>query len=101
MQYRPAAQELYIAFRSRQEIYRYFDVSIEEWRQFLEAGSKGTYLNQAFKPREHPYETVDAPIPPPPQTDSHEPLEWGETWALRKKSVRAVQLERRTGKVTA
>jgi len=33
------------------EVYRYFDVPAEEYAAFLTADSKGTYLNQQFKPR--------------------------------------------------
>ena len=94
MQYQPDVKELYIAFRSKREIYRYFDVAIEEWREFLEAESKGTYLNRVFKSREHLYEIANGPIPTPPQRDTEEPLEWGETRVLRKKGVRSVQVER-------
>lgn len=88
MQYMPAQEELYIAFRGGRGIYRYFDVLIEEWREFLEADSKGTYLNSVFKSREHPYRKVNPPIPTAPQENgpAGEPLEWGETWSLRKKS---------------
>jgi hypothetical protein len=101
MQYDSRRRELYIAFRGKREIYRYFDVSIEEWREFLEAGSKGTYLNQVFKRREHPFETLDGPILPAPQAQSDEPLEWGETWVLRKKGMRRVEPETSKGEATA
>lgn len=93
MQYAQRRWELHIAFRTKREIYRYFDVSIEEWREFLEAGSKGTYLNHVFKRREHRFETVDGPILPAPQAQSDEPLEWGETWVLRKRGMRRVEPE--------
>jgi hypothetical protein len=97
----PAEEELYIAFRRRREIYRYFDVAMEEWQAFLEAGSKGTYLNQVFKRREHPFEIVDVPVRPAPHGKSDEPLEWGETWALRKKGVRRVEPESGKAEATA
>jgi hypothetical protein len=93
MQYEPRRRELYIAFRTKREVYRYFDVALDEWRDFLEAGSKGTYLNQVFKRREHPFETIDGPIPPAPQANSDEPMEWGETWVLWKKGMRRVEPE--------
>jgi hypothetical protein len=101
MQYDPRRRELYIAYRTKREIYRYFDVSMDEWREFVEAGSKGTYLNHVFKRREHPFETVDRPIRPPPQANSDEAFEWGETWVLRKKGVRRVEPEAGKGEATA
>ena len=91
MQYMPAVQKLYIAFHSR-IIYCYSDVPIEEWREFLAADSKGTYLNQVFKLRNHPFETVEPPILPPPETD--ETLEWGEIWSLRKKAVQSIEVKK-------
>jgi hypothetical protein len=38
--------------------YRYFDVPEEEHRAFMAAESKGTYLNQVFKPRGYRYSIV-------------------------------------------
>jgi hypothetical protein len=32
-------------------VYRYFDVPEEEYVAFMAAESKGTYLNQVFKPQ--------------------------------------------------
>jgi hypothetical protein len=74
---------------------------LDEWREFLEAGSKGAYLNHVFKRREHPFETVDAPISPAPQANSDEPFEWGEMWALRKKGMRRVEPETDKREATA
>ena len=101
MQYQPAQRELYIAFRERREIYRYFDVGIEEWQEFLEADSKGTYLNHVFKGREHPYEKVDVLPPPSRRKDSSDPMEWGERGTLRKKAARRVEVEWGMGKAMA
>ena len=38
-------------FRASGDVYLYFDVPGEEYRAFMAAASKGTYLNQVFKPR--------------------------------------------------
>jgi hypothetical protein len=49
--YLPAKRELEIRFRASGNVYRYFDVPGEEYAAFMAAESKGTYLNQVFKPR--------------------------------------------------
>ena len=54
MGYAANLQILQIEFRSG-DIYNYFDVPMEECAAFLSADSKGTYLNQAFKPRGYRY----------------------------------------------
>jgi hypothetical protein len=56
--YLAAERELEIEFRGSGDVYRYFDVPAEEYAAFLAAESKGTYLNQVFKPREHRYVAV-------------------------------------------
>jgi hypothetical protein len=53
--YLPRKRELEIEFRDSGEVYRYFDVPGEEYTAFMAAESKGTYLNQVFKPREYRY----------------------------------------------
>jgi hypothetical protein len=45
-------------FRASGDVYRYFDVPGEEYAAFMAAESKGTYLNQVFKPREYRYVVV-------------------------------------------
>ena len=45
--YLPATRELEINFRATGDVYRYFDVPDKEYVAFMEAESKGTYLNQA------------------------------------------------------
>ena len=45
-------------FRASGDVYLYFDVPGEEYRAFMAAASKGTYLNQVFKPREYRYIVV-------------------------------------------
>jgi hypothetical protein len=47
--------ELDIEFRDSGDIYRYFQVSAEEYSEFMAAESKGSYLNQVFKAKGHPY----------------------------------------------
>lgn len=47
--------ELDIEFRESGDVYRYFQVSAEEYRDFMAAQSKGSYLNQVFKTKGHPY----------------------------------------------
>ena len=49
--YLPAKRELEIKFRESGDVYRYFDVPGEEYAAFMAAESKGTYLNEVFKPR--------------------------------------------------
>ena len=56
--YLPARRELEIEFRESGDIYRYSDVSATEHAEFMAAESKGTYLNQVFKLRDHPYVIV-------------------------------------------
>jgi hypothetical protein len=99
MRYQPDERELVIVFRGR-GAYRYFDVAMEEWREFLEAGSKGTYLNEVFKPREHRYEKLMV-WAGAERTEAGEALEWGETWALRRKGVGRVEVTEREAKTTA
>ncbi|MDQ2833239.1 MAG: KTSC domain-containing protein [Acidobacteriota bacterium] len=42
-------RELELQFRETGEVYRYFEVPIEEHEAFLVAESKGIYWNQVFK----------------------------------------------------
>ncbi len=56
--YLPTERELEIKFRASGDVYRYFDVPAEEYVAFIAAESKGTYLNQTFKPREYRYVVV-------------------------------------------
>jgi hypothetical protein len=51
-------RELEIKFRASGDVYRYFDVPAEEYAAFMAAESKGTYLNQMFRPREYRYVVV-------------------------------------------
>lgn len=53
--YNASRNELEIEFRQSGSLYRYFGVSPGEYIEFTAAESKGTYLNQVFKPRDHPY----------------------------------------------
>jgi len=53
--YDPRRRELELEFRDSGDVYRYFDVFAAEHAEFMAAESKGTYLNQVFKPREHRY----------------------------------------------
>jgi hypothetical protein len=55
MGYRSTDRELEIEFREHGDVYRYFDVPLEEYFAFLAAPSKGAYLNQVFKPRNYRY----------------------------------------------
>jgi phosphoribosylpyrophosphate synthetase len=54
MGYAAARGILEIEFHSG-DIYDYFDVPAEEYAAFRSADSKGTYLNQVFKPRGYRY----------------------------------------------
>ena len=56
--YAAGKKELEVKFRQSGSVYRYFGVSAEEHAEFMAAESKGTYLNQVFKQREHPYVVV-------------------------------------------
>ena len=56
--YNAGRNELEIEFRQGGSVYRYFGVPLEEYLEFMAAESKGTYLNQVFKLREHPYLVV-------------------------------------------
>ena len=51
-------RELEIEFRSSGDVYRFFDVPMEEFTEFMAAESKGTYLNQVFKMHSYPYVLV-------------------------------------------
>ena len=100
MRYEPLREELLIVFRGRGIAYRYFNVSMAEWEAFLEAESKGTYLNRVFKPKQHPYEKADYTVRFSGQTIGQLQLEWGET-APRRKGVESVEAPARTVKVRA
>jgi hypothetical protein len=100
MRYDPAREELLIAFRGGRGTYRYFNVPMEEWEGFLEAESKGTYLNRVFKPKEHPYERTDEEVRLSGLKIRELPLEWGETAAPRK-NVRRVEVTQREQKIRA
>ena len=47
--------ELDVEFFDSGDVYRYFEVSVQEHREFMAAESKGTYLNRVFKAKGHPY----------------------------------------------
>jgi hypothetical protein len=54
MGYAAEQRILQLEFRSG-DVYRYFDVPVEEYLAFRSADSKGTYLNQVFKLRGYRY----------------------------------------------
>jgi KTSC domain len=54
----PRRGELDVEFRESGDIYRYFEVSAEEYAAFLAAESKGAYLNHVFKPKGHRYRVM-------------------------------------------
>lgn len=56
--YEPRSRELDIEFRQSGDVYRYSGVSVAEHIEFMAAESKGSYLNQVFKPKNHPYIVV-------------------------------------------
>lgn len=58
MGYDPQRRELEIEYRANGDVYKYFDVTLEEYEAFLAAESKGEYLNLVFKPRNYRYETI-------------------------------------------
>jgi hypothetical protein len=51
-------RQLEVEFRESGDVYRYFDVSSEENAEFMGSESKGTYLNQVFKPKGHEFIAV-------------------------------------------
>ena len=58
MGYDADSHELEIEFRQTGDVYLYFDIPAEEYRDFTAADSKGTYLNQVFKPRGYRYVVI-------------------------------------------
>jgi hypothetical protein len=56
--YQARSRELEIEFRQSGDVYRYFEVSAEQHAEFMAAESKGSYLNQVLKPKDHPYIVV-------------------------------------------
>ena len=56
--YEPRRCELDVEFLESGDVYRYFEVSGQEHSEFTAAESKGTYLNQVFKAKGHPYRLV-------------------------------------------
>jgi hypothetical protein len=58
MGYDPATEVLEIEFKTSGNVYRYFGVPASEYRAFLEASSKGTYLDQQFKKAGYRYERL-------------------------------------------
>jgi len=56
MSYNDETRTLTIVYRGKRGVYRYFDVPPEEFAAFRSAPSKGTYLNEVFKPKQYRYE---------------------------------------------
>ena len=56
--YDHAFRVLEIEFRETSEGYLYFDVPLAEYEAFMNAPSKGSYLNRTFKPRGYRYELM-------------------------------------------
>jgi hypothetical protein len=56
--YEATTRVLEIEFKDNGEVYRYFDVPLPEYEAFLQAPSKGTYLNRVFKMHEYRFEKV-------------------------------------------
>ena len=54
--YDRARRILSLEYRPEAKVYRYFDVPPEEHQAFLDAKSKGEYLNFVFKPKKYRYE---------------------------------------------
>jgi hypothetical protein len=100
MSYEPVREELVIVFRGRGVAYRYFNVPMEEWEAFMEAESKGIYLNQVFKAKEHPYERMEELVRFSGQRSGALRLEWGES-SIRRKDVRGVEAPAREKKLRA
>ena len=47
--YWPNQETLYVTFRNSGAIYAYYDVPIDVWKEFCDADSKGSYLNDNIK----------------------------------------------------
>ncbi|HMG03029.1 MAG TPA: KTSC domain-containing protein [Edaphobacter sp.] len=60
MHYDDRAHTLTIVYRGKRGVYRYYNVDPEEYAEFRAAPSQGTYLNQIFKARQHPYKRLDS-----------------------------------------
>lgn len=60
LHYDAAQRTLTIVYRARRGVYRYYDVSQDEYDAFRAAPSKGTYLNQVFKARHPAYERLSS-----------------------------------------
>jgi len=117
MRYEPRWRELLVVFRGGRGTYRYFHVAAEEWRAFLEAESKGMYLNEVFKRKVHPYIRLMEPVrsggaaevigwrqPEESGADRREetgPLEWGEVASLPRRGVQSVGAEGCVEKIRA
>jgi len=56
--YDEASRVLEVQFIESGEIYRYFDVPLQEYENFLAAPSKGTYLNSYLKQQGYWYERL-------------------------------------------
>jgi hypothetical protein len=119
IRYEPRRRELLIVFRGGRGTYRYFQVQAEEWRGFLEAESKGSYLNEVFKRKEHPYIRLMEPVRNgasleaedwrqsggeerrQAEGESGEVWEWGESWSLPRPRVQRVEAEESAEKIRA
>lgn len=88
MRYEPVREELLIVFRGKGVAYRYFDVPMQEWEAFLDAESKGTYLNRVFKAKKHPYERWDEEVRLSDENPAERRWVWGEAGASRKQPGR-------------
>ncbi|WP_242617976.1 KTSC domain-containing protein [Edaphobacter modestus] len=60
MQYDAQKRTLTILYRGKRGAYRYYNVTPEEYDAFRTAPSKGAYLNETFKARQHPYERLNS-----------------------------------------
>ena len=60
MHYDPAGHVLTIVYRGKRGVYHYFDVPPDEYAAFRAAASKGTYLNEIFKPKGYKFERQKA-----------------------------------------
>ena len=56
MYYDAASHVLTIVYRGKRGVYHYFEVPPEEYAAFRAATSKGTYLNEIFKPKGYLFE---------------------------------------------